>query len=256
VDPPAPAEGGQGPDRPLPPVGRGDRRGLPGPRLGQVPLRRQEPPHRPPDAPRRHRPPRRGQGHRRRGPHTRLVHPRRPQALPARRLVLDPRPRRRRGDRLAGRLPLARLLRAVRGEDRPGAEGHRRQRPPPGRLGAHPVGRGLVPALPAARRLRPGRPSPAHELGPGRLAGARGRRRPRSRTPTPRPAAAAARRAAGSAGTSPRPTTTSPADGTAASGSGRPTRGTAGPPSTPGTGCGSPASARRTPTTCGNCPMC
>ncbi|CAM5657682.1 Beta-xylosidase [Streptomyces alboniger] len=121
------------------------------------------------------------------------------------------------GDRLAGRLPLARLLRAVRGEDRPGAEGHRRQRPPPGRLGAHPVRRGLVPALPAARRLRPGRPSPADELGDGAppararsQSGEAGRCSVPRVPPSPYTGGPICRR---SRPLRPQPTTTSPADG-------------------------------------------
>ena len=52
---PAPRQGGQGDHRRLSPVGRGDRRGVPRARLGEVPLRRQEPAHRPSDAARRHR---------------------------------------------------------------------------------------------------------------------------------------------------------------------------------------------------------
>lgn len=196
MDPAAPGEGGQGPHRPVSPVGRGDRRGVPRARLGQVPGGREEPAHRPPDAPGGHRAARRGQGDRGRRPHPRLVHPGGPQAVPPRRLVLDPRARRGSGDRLAGRLPLPRVLRPVRGAHRPGTEGHRGQRAPPGRLGAHPVRRGLVPALPAARGVRPGGAPAADALGrPGRLAGDRRRRRPGPRPPEARPARAAARRA-------------------------------------------------------------
>lgn len=92
VEHPASRQGGKGTDRPLPAVGRGDRRGLPRARLGEVPLRHQEPDHRPPDEPRRTRTPRRGQDPDRRRSDPRLVHPRRPQALPARRRILDLRP--------------------------------------------------------------------------------------------------------------------------------------------------------------------
>lgn len=169
------AEGGQGADRRLPAVGRGDWRGVSRARLGQVPLRHQEPAHRPPDERGRPGAARRGQDPDRRRHDPRLVHPGGPQALPAQRRVLDPRPGRRGGDGLAGRLPLPRLLRTVRGTSRPRPGPYRGQRTAPGRLGPHGGGRGLVPALPAARRVRQGRPPPADALGRGgrRLAGHR-----------------------------------------------------------------------------------
>ena len=231
LDPPAPRQGGQGAHRRLPAVGRGERRGVSRARLGQVPLRRQEPAHRPPDAARRHRTARRRQGDRRRRPHPRLVHARRAQAVPARRLVLDLRPRRRSGDRLAGRLPLARLLRPVRGAGRPRAGRHRRQRPPPGRLGAHRVRRGLVRALPGARARTGGSSTSSRCAGArtaGRCSGTRAPPSPYTGSPICR----------GSRCRRPPPTTTSPAAGSDGSGSGPPTRRTAGPPSTPATGCG------------------
>lgn len=194
---PASAQGGQGAHRRLSALGRGDRRGLSRPRVGQVPLRRQEPAHRPPDEPRRPRSPRRRSDVGGRRPDTGLVHPRRPQALPARRLLLDLRTGRRRGDRLAGRLPFPGLPRPVRGTRRPRPGPHRCQRPPSGRLGAHLRGRGLVPPLPGQGSVRAGRSPPADALGHRGLA--RHRRRGRTRPPAhqtrhPRPAGDSARR--------------------------------------------------------------
>ncbi len=193
--------------------------------------------------PRRHRGAGRGRGDRRRRPHPRLVHPGGPQALPARRLVLDLGARG--GSRPAGRAPSARA--ASSGRTRSGSSsnrGHRRQRPPPGRLGAHGVRRGLVPALPAARRVRAGGAPPAHG-GLGRdgwpVIGDDGAPVTDTASPDLPPQPPVARRP---------PSDDFPGVVTAASGSGRPTPGTAGPPSTRGTGCGSACVRTATRTTC------
>ena len=62
---------------------------------------------------------------------------RRPEISEAGRLVLHTRARRRRGNRLAGRVAVAKHLRPLRGQDRSGAGRHRHQRAAPRRAGGH-----------------------------------------------------------------------------------------------------------------------
>ena len=118
----------------------------------------------------------------------RLPHVGRTQAVQARRLVLDLRPGRRGRDGVAVGLPCAGHLRAVRGPGRARAGQHARQRPAPGRVGRHPGGGALVPALPGPGRVRARRAPAADDLA-GRLA--RHRRRRRARTDTSRRGATA-----------------------------------------------------------------
>ncbi len=187
----APArEGGARVDRPVP-VPRRGRLPLARPRLGEEPRGVQRDPDRPPPLARRPlRRRRRGEGLRRRNapPDDRGA-----EALPARRVGLHLRPRRRREDRLADGAAVEERPRPLGGADRPRPGRHSRQRAAPGRPRRHALGRVVVRPLPGPRRVRAGHAPPAGDLA-RRLAGhRRGPRRRREGAARPRPRAAGRR---------------------------------------------------------------